>query len=138
MIRTTISLPEELMALVDQERRRHGISASEVIRRAVEAQFTTPPEPRPLRIASLGRSGRTDVAERAEEILAEEWGSSAFIDAHLGRAPRMSKQAESSLGTDKASSAGNGNERDRSRDGERKPSSTNPDPPIGRQRAGGR
>lgn len=85
MKRTTILLPDDLAALVEHERRRRGVSVAEIVREAVASHLSTTPVPRRLRIASLGRSGRVDAAERAEEILTAEWGSTSFIDAHLGR-----------------------------------------------------
>lgn len=85
MKRTTILLPDDLAALVEHERRRRGLSTAAIVREAVAAHLSTVPAPRRLRIASLGRSGRSDGAARAEEILAEDWGSAAFIEGHLGR-----------------------------------------------------
>jgi hypothetical protein len=72
--RTTITLPEHLATLVEREARRRQLSLSAVVRQALEAHFGVGNgQPRRLPVANLGRSGQPDVAERIEEILAEEW-----------------------------------------------------------------
>jgi len=74
MKRTTISLPDELATVVQREARRRRLSVSEVVRQALESQFgLVDGQPRRLPFVALGRSGQTDVSERVEEILAEEW-----------------------------------------------------------------
>ena len=71
MKRTTIVLPDDLAALLERERRRRGVSAAAVVREALDSYFGE--RRRPLAIAALGRSGETNVARDAEEILAREW-----------------------------------------------------------------
>jgi predicted transcriptional regulator len=74
MKRITVSLPDDLSALLDQERRRRDVPAAAIIREAVERYLVSPGERRQLRIAGLGSSTHGDTAERIEEILDEEWG----------------------------------------------------------------
>jgi predicted transcriptional regulator len=76
MIRTTVKLPEELDAKLRHEAQRRGITISEITREAIEAHLGARPGRRRLRAAGAGASGRSDVSERIEEILAAEFGSS--------------------------------------------------------------
>ncbi len=76
MNRTTIKLPEELDARLRHEAQRRGMTMSELTREAIEAHLGHGPGRRKLRGAAAGASGRTDVSERIEEILAAEFGSS--------------------------------------------------------------
>lgn len=81
MIRTTVKLPEELDARLRHEAQRRGITISEITREAIEAHLGGPQGGagggrRRLRAAGAGASGRTDISERVEEILAAEFGSS--------------------------------------------------------------
>jgi predicted transcriptional regulator len=74
MKRTTISLPDELARAAEREARRRDISLSEVARQALAEHLgMTGSERRPLPFAALGRSGEPDLADRIEEVLAEEW-----------------------------------------------------------------
>jgi hypothetical protein len=76
MKRITIVVPDELNALLQEERRRRDVPAAEVVRDALEAYLVKKDEPRRLSFAALGRSGRHDISERVEEILDAEWGGS--------------------------------------------------------------
>ncbi len=71
MKRTTVKIPEALDARLRHEAQRRGTTISEVTREALEAHLGSR---RPMLAAAVGslRSGRTDLAERAEEILAAE------------------------------------------------------------------
>jgi hypothetical protein len=51
---------------------RRGVTISDVSREALEAYLIGSPGRRRLGAAASGRSGRTDVSERIEEILAAE------------------------------------------------------------------
>ena len=63
------------MGLLKREARKQGISVSAVARKALEESLGVDPEQRKrLSFAGIGRSGENDVAERVEDILAEEWG----------------------------------------------------------------
>jgi metal-responsive CopG/Arc/MetJ family transcriptional regulator len=74
MMRTTVSLPDDLAMLLAREARRHETSVSDLVRRAVEAFLGVSGERRELPFAALGRSGRRHTARDAEKILTAEWG----------------------------------------------------------------
>ena len=71
MRRTTVKLPDELDARLRHEAERRGMTISELTREAIEAHLGGR---RTLLATGAGRSGRSDVSERIEEILAVEWG----------------------------------------------------------------
>ena len=73
MIRTTVKLPEELDARLRHEAQRRNIAISELTREAIESHLGPR---RRLAAAAAGRSGRSDVSERVEEILAGDVASS--------------------------------------------------------------
>jgi len=80
MKRTSISLPDDMAKALDREARRRGTSVSAIAREALADRLRLRAgEVRELPFAGLGRSGKYDTAQRAEEILAEEW------DAARGR-----------------------------------------------------
>ena len=74
MKRTTIKVSDELDARLRLEARRRGSTISELTREALEAYLNGGTE-RPLLAAAAGRSGRSDISERIEAILLEEWGA---------------------------------------------------------------
>jgi len=75
MTRTTVTLPDDLAALLAREARRHETSVSDIVRRAVAAFLGVSGGPRrELPFAALGRSGRRHTARDAERILTAEWG----------------------------------------------------------------
>ena len=69
MVRTTVKLPEELDSRLRYEAQRRGITISELTREAIESHLSPG---RRLRAAAAGRSGRSDVSDRIEEILSRE------------------------------------------------------------------
>lgn len=71
MKRTTLKIPETLDARLRHEAQRRGVTISEVSREALEA-YLVGPSGRRLGAAKAGRSGRSDISERIEEILAAE------------------------------------------------------------------
>jgi len=71
MKRTTVKLPDEIDARLRHEARRRGVPVSAVVREAVEALVGR----RRLRSFAAGKSGRTDISERIEEILRSEAGA---------------------------------------------------------------
>ncbi len=74
MKRTTVSLPEDVAAILAREARRRAMSVSEVTRQALIAYLgLVGSEPRRLPFEALGRSGYSTTAEDIEEILAKEW-----------------------------------------------------------------
>jgi predicted transcriptional regulator len=75
MKRTTVKLPDELDARLRHEAQRRGTTISELTRTAIEAHIGVGPRRR-LGAAAAGHSGRTDVSERIEEIIAAEIGQS--------------------------------------------------------------
>lgn len=76
MQRTTVKLPDDLDARLRHEAERRGVTVSALTREAIEALLASPPGRRRLHAAGLGASGRRDISERIEEILACEVGSS--------------------------------------------------------------
>jgi predicted transcriptional regulator len=73
MRRTTISLPEDLAQDIEREARRRRVSLSEVARDALREHLDRRAVGG-LPFIGIGRSGTSDTARRAEEILAHEWG----------------------------------------------------------------
>lgn len=72
---TTIKLPDDLDTLLRHEARRREVTISELTREAIEAYLRGPADGRRFGAAGAGRSGRDDISERIEEILAAEIGS---------------------------------------------------------------
>jgi predicted transcriptional regulator len=73
MKRTSVKLPDELDAQLRHEAARRGMTISELTREAVESHLAAHRgRRRKLLAAGAGRSGRADVSERIEEILAAE------------------------------------------------------------------
>lgn len=70
MKRTTVKLPEELDAKLRHEAERRSITVSELTREAIEHHLGG--GQRRLMAAGAARSGRADISERIEEILAAE------------------------------------------------------------------
>lgn len=76
MQRTTVKLPDDLGARLRHEAERRGTTVSELTREAIEAHLGGPRTRRRLLAAAAGSSGRHDISERIEEILANEVGAS--------------------------------------------------------------
>ncbi len=76
MKRTTVKIPDELDARLRREAARTGLTISEVTRAALSAYLAAPAagQRRDLLAAGAGRSGRSDLAQNLEEILAGEMG----------------------------------------------------------------
>ena len=70
--RTTVKLPDDLDARLRHEAQRRGTTVSELTREAIEAHLGGARSGRRLLAAAAGRSGRSDISERIEEILAAE------------------------------------------------------------------
>jgi predicted transcriptional regulator len=70
--RTTVKLPDEVDVRLRLEARRRGMTVSEFTRQAIEVHLGGRRERR-LLAARAGRSGQSDVSERIEEILRQEW-----------------------------------------------------------------
>src|SRR5438309_11928437 len=69
MRRTTVKLPDELDARLRHEAERRGMTVSELTRQAIETHLV---EGGKRRLGVAGRSGRSDVSHRIEEILRSE------------------------------------------------------------------
>jgi hypothetical protein len=83
MKRTTISLPDEVALVAEREARRRGVSLSHVARQALEEHLGIGPsggEPRDVPFAGLGRSGRSDTARRAGQIVRSRWARAISAD----------------------------------------------------------
>jgi Arc/MetJ-type ribon-helix-helix transcriptional regulator len=76
MQRTTVKLPDDLDARLRHEAERRGTTVSELTRQAIEALLGQPRGRRRLLAAGAGASGRSDISEQIEQILASEVGSS--------------------------------------------------------------
>ncbi len=72
MQRTTVKLPDELDARLRHEAQRRGSTVSELTREAIENLLGVHHGKRRLLAAAAGASGRDDISERIEEILANE------------------------------------------------------------------
>jgi hypothetical protein len=70
MKRTTIKLPDELDARLRHEAERRHLTVSELTREAIETHLVGPGGRR--RLGAAGRSGKSDVSNRIEEILRSE------------------------------------------------------------------
>jgi hypothetical protein len=85
MKRTTISLPDDLAAAAEREAERRRISMSELVRQALADRLGMNGQAREVPFAGIGDSGRTDVSERIEEILDEEYADHILEDSHRDR-----------------------------------------------------
>ena len=70
--RTTVKLPDEVDVRLRLEAKQRGMTISELTREAIETHLGDRRERR-LLAAGAGRSGQTDVSERIEEVLRQEW-----------------------------------------------------------------
>jgi predicted transcriptional regulator len=75
MRRTTVKLPDDLDARLRHEAQRRGVTIAEVTRTALEEHLGGGRRRR-LGARAAGRSGRSDISERIEEIIASEIGPS--------------------------------------------------------------
>ncbi|MGH2987876.1 MAG: CopG family transcriptional regulator [Solirubrobacterales bacterium] len=72
MKRTTVKIPDELDARMRHEADRRGITISQLTREALEAHLEGDARRQLRDLAGSARSGRSDISERIEEILAAE------------------------------------------------------------------
>jgi predicted transcriptional regulator len=72
MKRTTVKVPDDVDRAMRDEANRREMTLSEWAREAIEAHLPRQGGRRRLLATGAGRSGRSDVAERASEILAAE------------------------------------------------------------------
>jgi predicted transcriptional regulator len=69
--RTTVKIPDDLDARLRHEARRRGVTIAEVTRAALE-QHLDVRHRRQLGAKAAGRSGRSDISERIEDIIRAE------------------------------------------------------------------
>jgi hypothetical protein len=75
MRRTTIFADEDILRRLREIARRENITLSDAIRTALERYVARRrPKPSRLSLIGIGRSGRRDVAECAEELLGKGFG----------------------------------------------------------------
>ncbi|WP_231858947.1 CopG family transcriptional regulator [Mycobacterium canetti] len=70
MRRTTVKISDALDARLRHEAERRNLTVSAITREALEAYLGHSGGRRRLQAAGAGRSGRIDISERVEEILA--------------------------------------------------------------------
>jgi Arc/MetJ-type ribon-helix-helix transcriptional regulator len=70
--RTTVKLPDDVDREMREEAARRGMTISEFVRESIEARLPRQRGRRVLFAAGAGRSGRSDISERMEELYAEE------------------------------------------------------------------
>lgn len=69
--RTTVTLPAQLARALRAQSRARGRSVSSIVREALQAYFEGQEPPELPSFAGVGRSGRHDLSERVEELIAE-------------------------------------------------------------------
>ncbi|MCZ7624425.1 MAG: hypothetical protein C3F12_07645 [Candidatus Methylomirabilota bacterium] len=75
MKRTTIFADEDVLRKLREIAQREHVTLSEIIRTALEGYVSRRrPRRSSLSLIAIGRSGRKDVAERAEELLGKGFG----------------------------------------------------------------
>jgi len=77
MRRRTVTLPDDLDARLRRDAARRGVTVSELVRGAIETYLDAPIASGRLLAAGAGASGRSDISERIEAILADEFPSSS-------------------------------------------------------------
>jgi predicted transcriptional regulator len=76
MQRTTVKIPDDLDARLRHEAQRRGTTIAEITRTALEAHLGSTGSRRRLDAAATGRSGRSDISARVEEIIRAELATS--------------------------------------------------------------
>jgi len=81
MVRTQVQLPEEQLAVLRRMAAEEGVSVSELVRRGVAQLLESRRKPtreelweRAMSVAGKYDSGKTDLAERHDDYLAEDFG----------------------------------------------------------------
>ena len=72
MKRTTVKLPDDVDYQLRYEATRRQMTVSELTREAIEAYLGVSKR-RKLLSVGAGDSGQSDISERMEELLREEW-----------------------------------------------------------------
>ena len=73
--RTTVKVPDDLDRAMRDEAQRREMTLSDWTREAIEAHLPRQGDRRRVLATGAGTSGRSDVAERARQILAAELGA---------------------------------------------------------------
>ncbi len=71
MQRTTVMLPDDVLARLRHESRRRGTSVAEIVREAVEQHLKKPVRGTPLAFFAVGEGGPADASERVDEYVAD-------------------------------------------------------------------
>jgi len=71
MQRTTVMLPDDVLARLRHESRRRGTSVAEIVREAVEQHVPEPVLGTPLAFFAVGEGGPADASERVDEYVAD-------------------------------------------------------------------
>jgi hypothetical protein len=69
MKRTTIMLPDDVLARLRHESRRRGTSVAEIVREAVELHVGERPAGKRLSFFAVGEGGPADASERVDEYV---------------------------------------------------------------------
>jgi methionyl-tRNA synthetase len=77
MTRLTIEVPDDVAARVADAAAQRGVAPEQLVGQMVSEQF---PSRRRLSFISIGRSGRTDTAERHKEIIREAFADKTADD----------------------------------------------------------
>jgi len=73
--RTTVFADEDVLRKLPEIAKRENSTVSEMIRKALrEYVARRRPKRSPLSLTEIGRSGRKDISERAEELLGKGFG----------------------------------------------------------------
>jgi plasmid stability protein len=75
MRRTTVKLPDDLDTQLRHEAQRQGVTIAEITRAALIAHLGAGKRRR-LGASAAGRSGRSNISERVEEIISAELATS--------------------------------------------------------------
>lgn len=67
MKRTTIMLPDDVLASLREEACRRGISVAEIVREAVQRHLRRSDKPRTLAFVAVGEGGPADASEHVDE-----------------------------------------------------------------------
>jgi len=97
MKRTTVVLPDELAARLDQERRRRDVSAASIIREAVERYFRGVQDDAFGFIGMVGSGGQGPDAADDEAYLAAHWADDIAADQGDAHAPSQSAPGDETL-----------------------------------------
>lgn len=77
MVELRVVVSDELAEELARRAREQHTTAEELVSRAAESRYpiAVPRVPRDLGFVGLGRSGRSDISERHEEIIREDFGA---------------------------------------------------------------